>query len=179
VPTRGTFTTQFFAQVKRKREQGEWLWTHLSSEHARLDADSIVVSQYAEDVDGGGVAISFDSGFHEPDGAQRWAEARATMTIENRSDRELSLTLSFGFATPGASDSIVDVRTPAGTTQWQGHASPSRQTLRLHLPPRSRAPVMFTTTAAAVTGLVDLYPRVMRFEDVRADEDGCAGAKGP
>jgi hypothetical protein len=173
-----TFGDRFVVRTRKTREHRQWFWTYLSSEGALLEPESIVVSHHLggpEEGDGG-LALTFDSGFAEPEAGLRWAAEQATLTVENRSDRAVPASVTFRIAAPAAPESSVTVSGGEAVTRWDVGASPKARTVHLQLPPRSRTPIVFDSDAPAVTVPTDVNRRVLVFEELQVRDESCKAA---
>ena len=173
-----TFGDSFVVRTRKAREHRQWFWTQLSSEGALLDPDSIVVSHHlgSPEEGDGGLALTFDQGFGEPEAGLRWAAEQATMTVENRSDRSVPASVAFRIAAPAVRESVVTVSGGVAATRWTVGASPMPRTVHLQLAPRSRTPIVFNTDAPAVTVPTDVNRRVLVFEELQARDESCKAA---
>ena len=175
-PSEATFTDHFVADIDRLRRAEEWLSTSLSSEFASFDPESIMVTPSTEALDNP-IGIIYGDGFHFDEVAHRWAAARATLTLQNREARHVSVELSFEVKAPGLAPGAragLEATSGAAHRTWEIGEAFERRSIDLDIPPLSAVDVTISTTAPALYAPLDGRSLVMMFlPQIRTVEKGC------
>jgi hypothetical protein len=184
VPSSGTFIDRFSAELNHSRRGEDWLRARVQGVGGLLSPESIVVTDVSEPI-GSDVGIEFGKGFFDDEFAHRWAENEATIKLNNRSERpvtvDLLVELHLPAAKPGQHFPVL-VRTPSELQEWGVGEPFQKHSLRVSVPPLSTTPIVFQTSAPRVPAesrnLVMMFAMPMRTQEVTcAKPDGGEDAR--
>ncbi|HEX5109482.1 MAG TPA: hypothetical protein VFV95_13590 [Vicinamibacterales bacterium] len=181
-PSESTFTDHFEAEIDRLRRPETWLWTKLSTRSAQFATESVTVAAATQPLDDP-IGVVFGEGFHLDEVAHRWADARATLTLQNREARAVSVDLGFEVKAPGlAPGTRARLEAAAGDVHrtWEIGEEFEQRSLGVQIPPLAAVDVTISTTAPPFYAPLDGRALVMMFlPGIRTLEKGCEEEQAP